>query len=43
MITPHFVKPLTAEEKAKMPDMPVEFLPTVEDEKAKKGKKSKKR
>jgi pilus assembly protein CpaC len=41
VITPHFVKPLTAEEKAQMPDMPVEFLPTVEQEKDKKGKKPK--
>ena len=38
VITPHFVKPLTADERAKLPDMPVEFLPSVEDEKAKKGK-----
>jgi len=38
VITPHFVRPLTADEKAKLPDMPVNFLPTVADEKAKKGK-----
>jgi len=41
VITPHFVRPLTADERAKMPDMPVEFLPTVEQDKAKKGKKPK--
>jgi pilus assembly protein CpaC len=40
VITPHFVKPLTPEEKAKLPDMPVTFQPTVEQEKSKKGKKS---
>ncbi len=40
VITPHFVKPLTPEEKAKLPDMPVTFLPTVLQEKQKtKGKK----
>ena len=38
VITPHFVKPLTAEERAKLPEMPVEFLPSVEEEKAKKKK-----
>jgi pilus assembly protein CpaC len=41
VITPHFVRPLSAEERAKLPSMPVEFLPTVEDEQAKKGKKGK--
>jgi pilus assembly protein CpaC len=41
VITPHFVRPLTAEEKAKMPDMPVSFLPTVEAEKSKKKGKGK--
>src|SRR3954447_2391429 len=41
VITPHFVRPLTADEKATLPEMPVSFLPTVEAEKAKKGKKSK--
>lgn len=40
VITPHFVRPLSAEEKAKMPDMPETFLPTVPEEKAK-GKKRK--
>jgi pilus assembly protein CpaC len=38
VITPHFVRPLTAEERAKLPDMPATFLPTVVQEKAKKGK-----
>ena len=39
VVTPHFVKPLTADEKAKLPDMPSAFLPTVVDEKStKKGK-----
>ena len=41
VITPHFVQPLSPDEKAKMPEMPVTFLPTVEAEKAKKGKKAK--
>jgi pilus assembly protein CpaC len=40
VITPHFVKPLSPEEKAKLPDMPATFLPTVVQEKGKaKGKK----
>jgi pilus assembly protein CpaC len=38
VITPHFVKPLTAEEKAKLPDMPASFLPDVPAKKTKKGK-----
>jgi pilus assembly protein CpaC len=38
VITPHFVRPLSADEKAKMPEMPVSFLPTVPEEKKKKGK-----
>lgn len=38
VITPHFVRPLSPDEKAKLPDMPTAFLPTVMDEKAKKGK-----
>lgn len=39
VVTPHFVRPLTADEKAKLPDMPSAFLPTVVDEKnSKKGK-----
>jgi len=41
VITPHFVRPLTSEEKAKLPDMPVSFLPTVADEKSKKSKTKK--
>ena len=36
VITPHFVRPLSAEEKAKLPDMPTTFLPTVLQEKGKK-------
>lgn len=39
VITPHFVRPLSAEEKAKLPDMPVTFLPTVPEQNAKKHKK----
>ncbi|MBZ5620600.1 MAG: pilus assembly protein N-terminal domain-containing protein [Acidobacteriia bacterium] len=39
VITPHFVRPLSPEEKAKLPDMPSTFLPTVVEEKGKKGKK----
>ena len=40
VITPHFVKPLSAEEKAKLPDMPATFLPTVLQDTGKaKGKK----
>ncbi|HEV2448011.1 MAG TPA: type II and III secretion system protein, partial [Candidatus Sulfopaludibacter sp.] len=40
VVTPHFVRPLTAEEKAKLPDMPSAFLPTVQQEQSKKkGKK----
>jgi pilus assembly protein CpaC len=38
VITPYFVRPLAAGEKAKLPEMPASFLPTVVDEKAKKGK-----
>ena len=38
VITPHFVKPLSPDEKAKLPEMPVSFLPTVPEEKAKKTK-----
>jgi pilus assembly protein CpaC len=41
VITPHFVRPLAADERAKLPENPVPFLPTVEQEKVKKGKKSK--
>ena len=40
VITAHFVKALSPEEKAKLPDMPATFLPTVVQEKGKaKGKK----
>jgi len=42
VITPHFVKPLTPEEKAKLPDFPETFLPAVNEEGKKKVKKSKK-
>jgi len=41
VITPHFVRPLSPEEKAKMPDMPQTFLPTVREEKSKKKGKDK--
>jgi len=42
VITPHFVKPLSPGEKAKLPDFPEPFLPTVkEDMKNKKVKKTK--
>ncbi len=42
VITPHFVKPLSPDEKAKLPDFPETFLPTVkEEQKNKKVKKSK--
>jgi pilus assembly protein CpaC len=39
VITPYFVRPLGAGEKAKLPDMPQGFLPTVVEEKAKHPKK----
>jgi pilus assembly protein CpaC len=42
VVTPHFVRPLTPEEKAKLPTMPSTFLPAVPDPGAKKGKNSKK-
>ena len=42
VVTPHFVKPLSPEEKAKLPDMPATFLPTVSEQNAKKNKNSKK-
>ena len=38
VVTPHFVKPLSAEEKAKLPDMPATFLPAAIPAGAKKGK-----
>jgi pilus assembly protein CpaC len=46
VVTPRFVKPLSAEEKAKLPDMPEAFLPTIAEQKAAqetKKKKSKKK
>jgi pilus assembly protein CpaC len=39
VVTPHFVKALTAEEKAALPAMPEAFLPAVVDQK--KGKAAK--
>ncbi len=39
VITPHFVRPIPANEKPGTLDMPATFLPTVSEEKAKKGKK----
>ena len=39
VVTPHFVKPLPANEKPKLPDIVVPYLPTVEDQKAAKDKK----
>lgn len=40
VITPHIIRPLTPEQKAKLPDFVIPFQKTVEEEKAKKGKKS---
>jgi pilus assembly protein CpaC len=40
VITPHFVKPLSAEEKAKLPEMPASFLPDAPPPKKKKGDKT---
>jgi pilus assembly protein CpaC len=40
VITPHFVRPLSADEKARLPDMPATFLPTVMQEKGKKKGKN---
>ena len=42
LVTPHFVKPLTPEEKIALPQMPVTFLPAVPEQKGKKGKAAKK-
>ena len=39
VVTPHFVKPLSADEKAKLPEMPEAFLPTLAQEQAKKNRK----
>ena len=48
LVTPHFVKPLTPEEKAKLPDFPITFLPSNGDgrkrarvEKGREGNKDK--
>jgi pilus assembly protein CpaC len=41
VVTPHFVKPLSPEEKAKLPDMPATFLPAAVPASAKKGKPGK--
>jgi pilus assembly protein CpaC len=38
VITPHFVKALSADEKAKLPDMPISFLPLTPPAAKKKGK-----
>jgi pilus assembly protein CpaC len=38
VITPHFVRPLSPEERAKLPDMPSAFLPAVADRQAKPSK-----
>lgn len=40
VVTPHFVRPLSPEEKAKLPEMPAAFLPTVAEQNAKKNKKT---
>ena len=42
VVTPHFVRPLSPEQKAKLPDMPEGFLPTVVQEQAKHPKKGQK-
>ncbi len=39
VVTPHFVKPMSVDEKLKLPEMPEPFLPTVEQEQAKKKHK----
>jgi pilus assembly protein CpaC len=39
VVTPRFVKPLSADEKAKLPEFPEVFLPTVKEQHPKKGKK----
>jgi pilus assembly protein CpaC len=39
VVTPHFVRPLRPDEKAKLPDMPETFLPTVSEEQARKSHK----
>ena len=42
VVTPHFVRPLSPEEKAKLPEMPSTFLPAVSQD-SKKGKNSNKK
>jgi pilus assembly protein CpaC len=42
VVTPHFVKPLPSNERPKLPDIIVPFLPSVEEQKAKKEKTEKK-
>jgi pilus assembly protein CpaC len=39
VVTPRFVRPIPADEKVKLPDQPESFLPSVVDERAKKGGK----
>jgi len=39
LITPHFVKPMTPDEKAKLPDFPVDFLPANAEVQAQKDAK----
>jgi pilus assembly protein CpaC len=39
VVTPHFVKPLSPDEKAKLPDFEDAFLPTIQDKQSKHGKK----
>ncbi len=43
VVTPRFVRPISAEEKLKLPEQPEEFLPSVADEKAKTAKKGEKK
>ena len=43
LITPHLVKPLTPDEKAKLPDYPVTFLPSNSEVKAAKDAKAAKK
>jgi len=40
LITPHLVKPLTPDEKAKLPDYPVTFLPSNTEVKRKERRES---
>jgi hypothetical protein len=39
VVTPHFVRPIPVDEKVKLPDQVEPFLPSVVEEKAKKGGK----